>query len=157
MAKDSRRAEPLQLPEQLRQWLDSPEQRALRDQFKHVCESPHWRALQEQMRRLAELPSFRRQQQQLQELARQLRAWQQPPKPTPKPKSKKKGAGAKPKLNSEQIAKLQQEYRHALKRDQALRKNEAALAFLRPLLSETVSNATLLRRIVRPVRVEDSK
>jgi hypothetical protein len=119
VAKDTRRHSRLQLPERLRDWLNSPQERALR------------------------------------ELARQLAVKVDLTPPRPKAKrTRKKGAGAKPRLTPEQIEHGRKVYRRELKKDGALKKHDAALTHLRPLLNLAVSDTTLLRHIIRPVLSE---
>jgi hypothetical protein len=82
-----------------------------------------------------------------------------PPNLNPK-KSRKKGGGRRPRLSDKEIARLQRAYGRMVKRDPTLKKQEPALAELRPLLPESkrnVSDPTLLRHVVRPVLTKDSK
>jgi hypothetical protein len=113
MAKSTRRAARSQLDQRLSDWLDTPQERTLRDMARKL-------ALKIDL--------------------------------TP-PKTKKKKPGGPPrKLTPDEIVHLQDEYRSALK-DPALKKQEAAFDYLRPLLPRkvSVSPSTLRRRIVLPV------
>jgi hypothetical protein len=124
MAKFTRRAARPQLDQRLSDWLDSPQERALRDTARKLA----------------------------------LKIDRTPPKPTPK--IKKKGAGGPPpKFTPYEIAHLQDKYRSALKGDAALKKQEYALEYLRPLLPRkaSVSDSTLRRHIIRPVLPKRSK
>jgi hypothetical protein len=114
MAKFTRRAARSQLDQRLSDWLDSPQECALRDMARKL-------ALKIDL--------------------------------TP-PKTKKKKPGGPPrKLAPDEIAHLQGKYRSALEKDAALKKQEAAFEYLRPLLPRkvSVSPSTLRRRIVLPV------
>jgi hypothetical protein len=138
-----------QLSEQLRRWLDAPEQRTLRDQVQRVWGSPQGRALHEQLRRLTLL----RQQQQLPTLVRQLDQ-------TPAKRKRKPGGGRKPELTAKETKKMRQRYQIALRRDPELRRPKVALGPMRdwlPKAKRTVSDSTLRRRVIRPVLDEISK
>jgi uncharacterized protein with von Willebrand factor type A (vWA) domain len=149
MAKNTRLAELLQFNERLREWLDSPQQRALREQFQRLAESPPWRELDEQMRRLAESPLPRQQQQALEALARSL---EEPPPKAPRSMRSKTKAGRKRILTDDEIKQLQTAYR-TIRKDKPTLSQKRVFDNLRKLLppdKHGISDTTLRDHIVPP-------
>jgi hypothetical protein len=135
---------------------DAQEHRRLQQEIAHRLEASS--QLQEAARRLMTSPLARPSDELVALMRRgplRLDDWQPSGKAgPPPPKPSKKRGGRKPHFEPEQIARFQQKYRRALKRDPKLKKHEAALAWLRPRLPKAKrdeSPGTLKRHIIRPV------
>lgn len=118
--RENRQDERLRLNERLREWLNSPEERELRERARGLGVKIDLSA-----------PPARKQQ--------RLKL------------GRRKGAGRPQSLRPEQIARAQEILRSQLKEFPTLKKHSAALVHLKPLLKLDVSDATLLRHVIRPV------
>jgi hypothetical protein len=125
----------LALPANLRAWLNSPGEQALRERMRRLRDLPQERALREQLRQLRDLLET-----------------------PPRKKDKRTYAGGRPPiLTDDEIDRLQAVYRMA---EPAIRRRERKqsddvfeeLRRLLPKNKHGISDPTLRRLIVRPLR-----
>jgi hypothetical protein len=125
----------LALPANLRAWLNSPGEQALRERMRRLRDLPQERALREQLRQLRDL-------------------LETPPAKAPKHK-RRKGGGRKRALSVDTITRLRAVYQKALRSRPKLAMTSLAYKFLRkrlPQAERDVSDRTLYRHIIYPVR-----
>jgi hypothetical protein len=118
------------------------------------------RQLKEGAARSSEHPLMRETQENFHRFAGALRRPPlRPPQPSAPPREGKrqKGGGRRPALSPDTIVRLRTAYRNGLRRKPKLAAPSLAYKFLRGLLSETertVSDRTLMRWVIKPVRTK---
>ena len=152
MAEGTRRPPRLQLDKSLRNWLDSPQERALRERARRIPKlgfPPDDDEQHEPEQRPSPSLELSAPPQPESQQHPEPEPEPEPLRPEPSPEPKKTG-GRRRKLTDDEIARLQAAYEAAY-RDNPKRKQSDVFNDLRNLLRREVSDTTLRDRIVRPL------